>query len=199
MDDRFTYKPHNITQAVRQFIDTQRLTGSIHELDHRLISTFNSTVKRLVNSTPLEASKPDTQSWQWTEIVAAEDYNVGILHIYNNGHIPIHDHPGSAGLLYILQGELQVKQFQVNNSSSLLTQLEHITSLDLKESESTSFGPDNGNIHSLHASNGDVYIMDILVSPYSIYERKWYLPVDAAEKDRPVFNAVSMKKKLCFN
>lgn len=199
MDDMFTYTAQNISQAVSHFIDNQNLNGSIKQIDHELAEQFCSAINRIINSSSIEHSKRETQNWQWTEIQVAEDYNIGILHIYAGKHIPIHDHPGSFGLLYILQGELQLKQYQVKESRLHLTDLELLSTQDLKESEFTDFSPHKGNIHSLHANNGDVFILDILVSPYSIYERQWFLPIDSTEINQPSFTTASMKKKMCFN
>jgi hypothetical protein len=121
------------------------------------------------------------QPWGWGPMIESPDLSVGKLTVYAGHDIPLHDHPGSTGLLLVLQGQVQVRQYKmldpVNALSSSQLALEQTGAENLATGQITHFGPDQNNIHTLHAVDGDCILFDVLFSPYQIQQRSFFLPV----------------------
>lgn len=145
--------------------------------------------------------QPEVQDWGWVELIENEYLRVGLLTLDETNTIPIHDHPGSTGLLVILEGHLQVQQFQYRESSispspRRMVEMEQVNRQQLGPGEFTAFSPTQGNIHSLCAYNGPCLILDVLLAPYRNEDRTWYMPLEDNDLSEPHFSAVRLNRAL---
>lgn len=136
------------------------------------------------------------QDWDWYSYIDALDLNIGILKIYQNKPIPIHDHPNATGILMVLSGKLAIDEYQIENTYRLgnmnLAQLNVTAQYCLGENDYTFITPDKGNLHGLAAASHVCYVLDIMLQPYAMQQRSWYLPASEQGADEDSFTAVRL-------
>lgn len=133
-----------------------------------------------LNTRQSQVTEP-TAGWCWRPRVDTKQARIGFLTLHENKPVPIHDHPGSSGLLIVMEGKLKVQLFERSDSSvstRRITELIRTEEHEAGPGEFVIIGSDHGNIHSVRATEGPCIVLDILLSPYSERERGWYMPID---------------------
>ena len=96
--------------------------------------------------------------------------------------VPLHDHPGSSGALFLLSGSVEVVQYDHTNlhtqsNCAGLALLHRTGHAVLAEKEVSIFGAQNGNIHGLNSKEKSSVMLNILLDPYPPGDRSWYIPI----------------------
>jgi len=118
------------------------------------------------------------QPWGWNPTIESPDLSVGRLTIFGSQDIPLHDHPGSTGLLLVLQGQVLIRQYRMLDSQSASPlELGQTGTEELTVGQTSHFGPELNNVHTLHAVDGDCVLLDVLFNPYRLQQRSFFLPV----------------------
>jgi hypothetical protein len=137
--------------------------------------------------------------WGWKPYVSEPELNIGLLRIYKNNPIPIHDHPGASGVLLVLEGELKIDEFEiehvVENESIRLANLSRNHQKNLKTSQFSIITPDEGNIHSLSTTSDVCTVLDVLLQPYDESKRTWYLPVNEKISTENIFTVFRLNNQ----
>lgn len=158
-----------------------------------LVNHYRDTLKQLLDLSVHESGpmQPGAiaagQPWDWVQFVESPQLGVGILTVYADQDIPLHDHPGSTGLLVILRGKVRIRSYnQVHNQespSSPMVELQSTSDEILKPGQYWHFGTTENNVHTLQAIDGDCRIFDILFSPYQLQQRSFFMPIDPDHAD----------------
>jgi len=199
MNDSDRMFANNLKNGFQQFIHDHALPESVMCIYDDNLNLFNIEHGSIIKSPRSQKTDSASENWHWKELISQKEYNAGILCLDANKQIPIHDHPGSSGLLFVLHGELEVTEYrQINSQTPLTTELVPYKISTIKAYQFCSFGKDAGNIHSIKAINKDCFILDILISPYDLQQRKWYLPIENEHHNNVVIT-MAMRKKANFN
>lgn len=199
MNDTDRMFANNLKNGFQQFIHDHALPESVMHIYEDNLNLFDFEHGSIIKSPHSQKTANTTENWHWKELISQKEYIAGILRLDANKKIPIHDHPGSSGLLFVLHGELEVTEYrQINSQTSRTTDLLPYKISAIKSYQFCSFGTDAGNIHSIRAINKDCFILDILISPYELQQRKWYLPIETQHHNNVVIT-MAMRKKANFN
>ena len=199
MNDTDRMFANKLRNGFQQFIQNHALPESLMQICEDNINLFNIEHTSIIESPHTSKTANVTANWHWKELINQKEYIAGILSLDANKQIPIHDHPGSSGLLFVLDGELELTEYrQINSPTAVTVELEPDKTSTIKAYEFCSFGTSEGNIHSIKALRKDCIILDILITPYALHQRKWYLPIDTVHGSN-VMITMAMRKKADFN
>lgn len=128
-------------------------------------------------------SQKENQPWGYLSLAEEEQFSAGLLTVLPGTPIPIHDHPGSTGLLVVLKGQVKAHLYETveQDAGSNTLSLKRTSVGSAGVGEFVTFGPDERNIHSLEACKEPVVLFDLLISPYKPEERSWFLPMDPTQ------------------
>lgn len=126
--------------------------------------------------------------WLWQRLVKKNSVNGGILHIDNKELVQLHDHPGAVGMMRIIDGEVEVWQYnetlENNNHSSQNTLLKLHSRRVLKAGDTAVLLPHEGNIHALKSISSHASMLDFFIPPFKQSERSWYQPQEPDWENR---------------
>ena len=148
-------------------------------LMHRLLMT-SQQYRSVVNENFQKMVR--TKYWGWKSVHEDHQGQAGLFSIYRNAPVPLHDHPGTCGVLMVLQGEVEIDRFTLDESyrrspSSGMVEIECIERRVLKPFELSWFGPDKGNIHGLHTRSEQSVMLKVQLPANVEASRSWYFPV----------------------
>lgn len=140
--------------------------------------------------------------WSWTGLIDNEYLRVGLLSLNEESTIPIHDHPGSSGLLLILEGHLRVQEYQchaasMTQSQRRIVEMERVNRQLFGPGEYGAFSSTQGNIHSLQSFDRPCLILGLLLSPYRNEDRTWYMSLEENGLSETHFSAVRLPRAVC--
>lgn len=162
-------------------------------LKREVVAQHESRISDMLrNSIHSEPATPndDNKHWGWQPALASPDLSVGTLTVWRNSDIPLHDHPGSTGLLLVLEGKVRVRSYKLTDeldSNSAPLELELTGDKIISAGEYWQFGPYQHNIHSLQSVDGDCRIFDVLFSPYQLQQRSFFMPIIPGNEARNIF------------
>lgn len=141
------------------------------------------------------------RGWSWAGLIDNEYLRVGLLSLNEESTIPIHDHPGSSGLLMILEGHLRIQEYRchcasMSQSQRRMVEIEQVNRQLFGPGEFGAFSPTQGNIHSLQSFEGPCLILNILMSPYRNEDRTWYMPLEENGLSETHFIAVRLPRAV---
>ena len=125
--------------------------------------------------------------WLWQRMIKGQNINGGILNIYSDQLVQLHDHPGATGMVRIISGEVEAWQFDVlaqDNGMKAegadekdVAELVLVSRRVLKAGDMAVLTPDKGNIHALRAISKQCRMLDFFIPPYQRSQRNWYEPL----------------------
>lgn len=132
-----------------------------------------------------------TRAWQWHPMLSRPGLKAGLLSVDAHQQIPLHDHPGSCGLLIALEGSVRVNQYTIMGKNSVgkgsIFRLKTHGVQQLSRGMAGTFGPETGNVHSLQALDEDCLLFDAIFSPYALEDRSFYTPITTADNGQILF------------
>lgn len=138
-------------------------------------------------------------NWGWQPYISEPEIRIGLLEIYKNDPIPIHDHPGASGILLVFEGELVIKQYElehvVRENRMNLANLSMRSQQRLANTQYAFITPGQGNIHSLDAVSDVCIVLDVLLTPYDEKQRSWFLPVNNKTSHSRIFTAFRLNEQ----
>ncbi len=128
----------------------------------------------ICSSRPVSRENP----WLWYPLQEGEWARVGLLTVTADHPLPLHDHPGSSGLLLVLSGEVRVRQFDIAGVVWQRSRvgLQHRSDCSLAKYEISAFRAYCGNIHGIEALSERAILLDLLLHPCHDAMRSWYFP-----------------------
>lgn len=127
-------------------------------------------------------SSSDHKPWLWQKLYQDTRIRIGLLTVYKRQPVPLHDHPGSSGALFLLTGSVEIDQYDHMNLYSQsdcagLVLLHRTGNAVLTEREVSIFGVQHGNIHGLNSKTESSVMLNVLLEPYAPGDRSWYIPI----------------------
>lgn len=125
-----------------------------------------------------ESATPGRQS-AWHPILASTKVDCGLMTVSPGWTVPLHDHPGATGLLFLLAGSLTVEQFDRLSADNSAT--ENPVHLRLRQETTISPGEAvfhraaEGNIHRLTAHGRPALTFSLHINSNRDSRRTWYL------------------------
>ena len=130
-----------------------------------------------------EAATAQDHHWLDQVLLDDEQIRVSLLSAYQGQSIPLHDHPGTNGLLLVVQGKVQISRYdlvhkdsQNENSNVALAKVSDgmrgMGEVDILTNE-------HGNIHGMRAMTPRCVMLDIAIPPHQKASRNWYLPISS--------------------
>lgn len=141
-----------------------------------------------------------SREWEQDVLVSDASLRAGVLTVYGGKPVPIHDHPGSAGLLLVVDGILGVREFcraDTSGQGATATALRMLGERRFAPAQHTLITPEAGNLHSLAAHSEVCVALDILFTPCAEFRRTWYMPLDWRYGDTSPFPAMSFNPAHC--
>lgn len=128
-----------------------------------------------------ESYESGNRYWLWQRLVRQSHLNGGVLHIDRDRMVQLHDHPGATGILRVMQGEVEVWQFDAvsahtGSNGETVAHLVRRSRRLLKPGDVASLTPGLGNIHALRAVSQQCSMLDFFIPPYNRSRRCWYEP-----------------------
>lgn len=149
-------------------------------------------------------SRRGSPSTSCQTLIADRMIQVDILTLLPERPIPLHDHPGSAGVLLVLSGSISIDQYDMIPSrrdcrTKTLVELRRVSCKDLALGGVSLFARDRGNIHSMRAITERSVVLDIVAPPYRRQERSWFfrLSVDPAS-ERGTFARLRARTEIAY-
>lgn len=186
--------------AIDQGLQQLSSQAGVSTNDIDLCQTLRSELLDLIHAKLIQLEQPQIleqlSRWGWQSWMDTQALRIGFLTVDANKPIPIHDHPGSAGLLIVLQGKLQVQQFTASteHTSARRIELSLEQELDAGPGEFVTFSPFAGNIHSVRAHEETCIVLDVLLTPYKEQERGWYMPIGENRRGQTQFNTIRVSR-----
>lgn len=156
------------------------------QLLHKILSRRVDYCRR-INA---EACKPrSNEYWGWQPLFKDRHAHIGLITVYRDTPIPLHDHPNCRAASLVLEGQIEIERFTLVERFRQLTKSGKVELTPesreyLKANEITWIEPVIGNIHGMRAiTNKCVLLKFQLDSPVKTY-RSWYFPLCAIDDMR---------------
>ncbi|MBL4761880.1 MAG: hypothetical protein JKY93_04175 [Gammaproteobacteria bacterium] len=118
------------------------------------------------------------ESWRSHSLHHDEKLKAGFLRVEAGQSLPLHDHPNSFGIMLVISGRLQLKQFtRVIEPYARLARLAEHSDVLLEKGDCSILCPVYGNVHTLQSFEQPVIVLDLIISNSYAEERHWYVPV----------------------
>jgi quercetin dioxygenase-like cupin family protein len=143
----------------------------------KLIETFQTLLFQAnIPALRAHARKGKTpQNYRVSHLYCSKNVSVVAVKMATNGEIIPHNHPGMVGLMYLMQGKVQVRIYRPPTEEPT-RYLEVEKEVTLKEGSIGSLAPQRGNYHSLKAQN-EVIFLDIFSPNYNLKQLPSYYRV----------------------
>jgi len=178
----------------------QNLAGTVAE-NHRGMERCLAMHSDIFDWLNQHATAPQAPGWQYNEFHRNELLSMGLLNFGPSDRLPVHDHPGSTGLLFVLNGSMAVRQFEIEDKQNRCVDIRMSDEHIVNAGEFHIFTPDHGNVHTLIAQSESVQVLDIVLDPYREEARTWFMPVNTENNDGTAYSAVKLRRKpstVCF-
>ena len=156
------------------------LSHRIQQLHERLSDTaiYEYGLKQITNT-------PETDgTWHKTRIMQDSFLDASLIKLGRDTSIPIHDHPGTIGMILVLEGMLELRSFSINPEIvSFGRQAAYLCPADfqrLHKGGTSMVLPDKGNLHDLSCHDGHCILLDVQVTLSHNREPRWFFPVGPA-------------------
>ncbi|MDH5602228.1 MAG: hypothetical protein OEY78_13105 [Gammaproteobacteria bacterium] len=155
--------------------------ANIHELAEwiqpAMISLHQQLLKNTEYKKTLSRAKNDkiTGSDLAIPIFLTDYIQVKLISIEAKHSLPLHDHPGAAGSIFVISGDVHITEFESTDLSDST-----ITFVDNKlipVGKTRCFTQLQHNIHSLAAPKNRVVIMSVHTPPFAVNSQSFYFPL----------------------
>ena len=178
------------------FLYNTILLKSVYEL-HQKLTEYQWFDNAL--ATAHSCSLRENRLWSYQHLNTTKLLQIGLLTLYQDTGVPLHDHPGAYGIQYVISGKVHIKQYQHTSDAEVkqsITALEKVAENSLITDEVSIFQPFVGNIHQLNSISKRSVLLNMVLHPYQSQERSWYFPIASLPTSKEVlFSRVKMCKR----
>ena len=132
----------------------------------------------------------ENRLWSYQHLNTTKLLQIGLLTLYHDTRVPLHDHPGAYGVQYVISGKVHIQQYQhasdIDTKQSI-TALEKVADNSLIKDEVSIFQPLVGNIHQLKSISKRSVLLSVVLHPNKAQERFWYFPIDGLPNSKEKF------------
>ena len=126
-----------------------------------------------------------TSRWAGHTLYESSDWRVALFGMAPWAELPLHDHPGTRGLVHVVDGTVRVNRFEIGRarSSTRFAELRHRGSRHLVTGDSEVFGRRYHNIHALQAGAERTLILSARNRLGAEREGSLYTPLSSDESN----------------
>lgn len=168
-----------LRRCKRSTLEIQEVGAHNIKLLHQALA--NTPNFRVAEKNALQ-SKPQDHHWFWQLLLNHPQIQAGIMTVFENQPVPLHDHPDGNGMIFVLHGKVRIHQYQLiqdlqeASSESDTVALRKISDRGLAMGEADVYLHDRGNIHGMRALSPKCIMLEIIIPPHEFKQRSWYLP-----------------------
>lgn len=141
--------------------------------------------------------------WRFNSLIDTPQLRVGLLTLFRFAAIPLHDHPGSCGVQWLLSGKVRVCNYDLepgDKNGRRLVSLNRAVANEYQDGETASFHQQSGNLHEISSISARSVLLSLMVRPYDERDRSWYFPVSPfSETPRGLFTRVNKPHRVNFS
>jgi len=124
--------------------------------------------------------------WGWKSVHNDDQLTIGVFSLYRNAPIPLHDHPGTQGVIMVLEGELELERFTLparyrDDNRSGMVELNRCSRQTLSAFDVAWFQTVEGNLQGLRALSEQCVLLKVQLPGDCTGERSWYFPVHGVD------------------
>jgi len=117
------------------------------------------------------------EPWDWFLLHQDDDIRAGVIGIHPYRPVPIHDHPGTSGIMLVLEGHLVEHSYQVDDETGQRGDKANLIpgqTRYLDKDGWSVFMSDWNNLHSLSAMSRPALALSIHFHPNRQQSRSWF-------------------------
>jgi len=168
------------------------------DLFHKMKTELYEWISKQLITISVATNKEKWPQWDWNSFSDDAELRIGLLTIYKDKPIPIHDHPGATGLLLVLEGHLNLAEYQLQHIKQMskisCAGLSCVSEKDIYRGECAHITPHSGNIHAVSSESEACIVLDILFTSYDESKRNWYTPTSKENRSGEVFSTFCLNK-----
>lgn len=133
----------------------------------------------------------------WTVHVDRRNLRIATLRLKRGQEIPLHDHPHTRGVLWVIAGRVSIRQCELQEIDRHMgtSRLTLVSATQLGVGGFSHFTPRSRNIHGLTCLTPRCTLLDILIHSVRPRERYWFFPLDPVQTEIVDFWAKAIKWK----
>lgn len=118
------------------------------------------------------------ESWRAHPLYHDEKLKVSLLRVEAGRSLPLHDYPSFFGIMLVVAGRVQLKQFtRVAESRTRWTRLVEHNDVLLEKGACSVLCPVHGNVHALQSLEEPAIVLDLIISNSYGEEHRWYMSI----------------------
>ena len=125
----------------------------------------------------------------WHQPPGEKSVTAKIIELYQGEDTPLHDHPGTSGILIVLQGGMDSHQFDTGTcdpNNTALVELLPQRSKSVQAGSFITYTPMCGNIHTMRAQHAGCVLLEISFGSGAEHIHNWYMPLTSIHNRQPV-------------
>lgn len=118
------------------------------------------------------------KDWLWQPLFESKDIRAGLMTVYEDRPVPLHDNPEADSLMLVVYGRARLRQFRVvgGEDEAGRVDLKCVTDRNVDSGNLLLARHEVGNVIGIASSAPQAVILTILTPPYAEAERAWYTP-----------------------
>jgi len=172
-----------------------RLRIAAHQLHAHLVTALNLPVRSNDLKSQVRPEKPNVSELFYAD----EEIHAGVQAVAKGSPIPLHDHPGSAGIVLVLSGVVNFQYANVvrNQGSFGLVELEIERVRNRLPGQVCWFHADARNIHRVESMTESAVMLVIHIKQNESGQKHLYFPISdylPVEGSRVLVHSMSVKR-----
>jgi hypothetical protein len=192
-------RPDDFASTVREIAtgiaDLHRDPSSLHDLNRRagytcraLRLAFDSRPSSRRSCQQAAGFEPSTRHPVFSQTLSEDKHHrLTLLGLHQERRIPVHDHPGMSGIIFVLSGRMHSRQYAQGAQShgDKVVELVPISDRLLGSNDFALVMPRTGHLHSLQALDRNAVFLSLhlMKSPHPQLQ-SWYFPAMPVDTDR---------------
>lgn len=168
-----------IRESVRNAIDLQQDLNSLVVLIKKVYAALQHSRIFAERVEVARGFTPSEERPNFCEILMEDEQcRLSLVGIHRFAPIPVHDHPGTAGVLLIVHGRVQVRSYRVEGfvRKPSLVRLQCLSEETLAAGSVATIDCSAKNLHGLQTMNLNSVCLALHTPPLMEDQRAWYFP-----------------------
>ena len=178
MDNSFEL-PRDIKEYVQITLDQRQSVESLVPLiQHIYVDLQRSQVFKDLVETARHFIPSEERPVFHQALVENDQHRLSLIGIHRFFPIPVHDHPHTIGVQFIVHGHIQVRHYKLLETirEPSLVSLECLSDNIMRTGSTATIEKVSNNLHGLQAVNVNAVCLALQVPPCIAHQQAWYFP-----------------------